>query len=273
KSGANKIRFTHKLGIASLDRYTAPDYPGWDMKISDQQRIDVWLKEFREAEKKGVWYDFSIVYLPQDHCSGTTPDMPTPNAHMADNDLALGRMVEAISNSKFWPKTVIFVIEDDPQNGFDHIDGHRSICLVISPYTKRREVVSNFYNQTSVLHTMQRILGVPAMNQFDSSSPLMTECFTRKPDFTPYKALPVKTPLDELNPPMKNLKGAARRWAERSLAQDLTVPDRVEEDTWNRILWYAQKGEAAYPAHLVGAHGSGLKARGLRLDRDRIVED
>jgi len=273
KSGTNKIPLTHKLGIAALDRYTAQDYPGWDMKITDQQRIDIWLKEFREAEKKGVWYDFSIVYLPQDHCSGTTPGMPTPNAHMADNDLALGRLVEAISHSKFWPKTVIFVIEDDPQDGFDHIDGHRSICLVISPYTKRREVVSNFYNQTSVLHTMQRILGVQAMNQFDSSSPLMTECFTRKPDFTPYKALAVKTPLDELNPPMKKLQGAARAWAERSLAQDLTRPDRIQEDTWNRILWFAQKGEAAYPAHLAGAHGTGLKARGLRLDRDRIVED
>jgi DNA-binding beta-propeller fold protein YncE len=273
KAGSNKIKFTHKLGIAALDRYTAQDYPGWDMKISDQQRIDVWMKEFREAERKGTWHDFSIVYLPQDHCSGTSPGMPTPNAHMADNDLALGRMVEAISNSKFWPKTVIFVIEDDPQNGFDHIDGHRSICLVISPYTKRREVVSNFYNQTSVLHTMQRILGLPAMNQLDGAAPLMTECFTRKPDFTPYKALAVKTPLDELNPPMKKLKGAARVWAERSLAQDLRKPDRVEEDAWNRILWYAQNGEATYPAHLAGAHGMGLKGRGLRLDRNRIVED
>jgi DNA-binding beta-propeller fold protein YncE len=273
KSGANKIKLTHKLGIAALDRYTAQDYPGWDMKVSDQQRIDVWMKEFREAEKKGTWHDFSIVYLPQDHCSGTSPGMPTPNAHMADNDLALGRLVEAISNSKFWPKTVLFVIEDDPQNGFDHIDGHRSICLVISPYTKRREVVSAFYNQTSVLHTMQRILGVPAMNQLDGSAPLMTECFTRKPDFTPYKALAVKTPLDELNPPMKKLKGAARTWAERSLAQDLRKPDRVEEDAWNRILWYAQKGDAPYPASLAGAHGKGLRARGLRLDRDRIVED
>ncbi|MGL4549847.1 MAG: bifunctional YncE family protein/alkaline phosphatase family protein, partial [Gemmataceae bacterium] len=224
KANAGKVPVTHKMGVAPLARYTSPAYPGWNMKVTDQQRIDAWLAEFRGYEKKGTWVDFSIVYLPQDHCSATQPGMPTPNAHMADNDLALGRLVEAVSNSRFWPKAVIFVIEDDPQGGFDHIDGHRSIGLVVSPYTKRREVVSAFYNQTSVLHTMQRILGVPAMNQMDGLAPLMTGCFTRKPDFTPYRAVPVATPLDELNPPAKGLKGAARRRAEWSEGADLRRP-------------------------------------------------
>lgn len=265
RSGANKIALKHRMGLAPLERYTAPNYVGWNMKVTDQQRIDAWLAEFREYEKKGTWIDFSLLLLPQDHCSGTQPGMPTPAAHMADNDLALGRLVEAISRSKFWAKTVIFVIEDDPQNGFDHVDGHRSLCLVISPYTKRREVISDFYNQTSVLHTMQRILGVPAMNQLDGSAPLMTTCFTHKPDFTPYKARSVKTPLDQLNPPLKGLKGAARHWAEKSLAENLSQPDAVDEDTWNRILWFAVKGEASYPSALAGAHGTGLRGRKLRL--------
>src|SRR5207248_10742079 len=137
--------------------------------------------------RRGNWPNLTIVYLPNDHTSGTTPGLPTPRAQVADNDLALGRVVEAISHSRFWPKTCIFVIEDDPQDGFDHVDGHRSLCLVISPYTHRGKVISRFYNQTSVLHTMERILGLPPMNQMDALAPLMTECFMDRPDLTPYK--------------------------------------------------------------------------------------
>src|SRR5205823_7506585 len=140
------------------------------------------LKEFRDFEKKKTFPDLVMLYLPQDHTSGTTPGMPTPRAHLGDNDLALGRLVEAVSRSAFWKQTCIFVIEDDPQDGFDHVDGHRSVCLVISPYTKRGQVVSQFYNQTSVVHTMERILGLPAMNQLDGLAPLMTACFMDKPD-------------------------------------------------------------------------------------------
>src|SRR5262249_23725481 len=159
-----------------------------------------------------------ILHLPQDHTSGTTPDMPTPRAHVADNDLAVGRLVEIISRSKFWPKTCIFIIEDDPQDGWDHVDGHRSVCLVISPYTKPGQVISCFYNQTSVVHTMERILGVPPMNQLDALAPVMDACFTGKGDFTPYRARPANVPLDELNPPKKKLRGQALHWAEKSLA-------------------------------------------------------
>ena len=137
--------------------------------------------------------------------------MPTPRAHMADNDLALGRLVEAISKSKFWPKTCIFVIEDDPQDGFDHVDGHRSLCLVASPYTRRKAVVSRFYNQTSVLHTMERILGLPPMNQMDALAPVMDACFTDRPDPTPYTARPATVPLDELNKKVQELPGEGAR--------------------------------------------------------------
>jgi YVTN family beta-propeller protein len=271
RSGKGKIKFQHKEYIETLMRYTSPDYPGWGMKITDQQRIDVFLREFREYEKKGGFPNFVIVYLPQDHTSGTEPNMPTPRAHMADNDLAVGRLVEAVTNSKFWPRTAIFMVEDDPQDGFDHVDGHRSICLVVSPYTKRKAVVSQFYNQTSVLHTMQRILGLPAMNQLDGLAPLMTECFTARPDLTPYKAIVPKVPLDELNRPLKELKGKEREMAELSLKQDLSKPDRIDDDAFNVILWHAMKGaNAPYPKAWAGAHGRGLKALGLRLVNGRV---
>ncbi|HTE19257.1 MAG TPA: alkaline phosphatase family protein [Armatimonadota bacterium] len=262
-----KIRFSHNIGIERLRRYSNPDFPGWNMSIPDVLRVEVALKELREAERTGLWPNLTMVYLPNDHTSGTTPGMPTPRAHMADNDLALGRLVEALSRSRFWPETCIFVIEDDPQDGFDHVDGHRSISLVISPYTRRGAVVSSFYNQTSVLHTMERILGIPPMNQMDAMAPLMSDCFTPKADLRPYTCLPNRVPLDELNPPMSSLRGFERQWAKASLGQRFDLFDQADEDTLNRILWHsARGGKAPYPAHLAGAHGRGLRARRLALD-------
>jgi hypothetical protein len=155
------------------------------------------------------------------------------------------------------------VIEDDPQDGFDHVDGHRSICLIISPYTKRGVVISEFYNQTSVLHTMQRILGVPPMNQMNALAPLMTACFTDKPDYTPFTALPNEIPLDEMNLPLRSQSGKTFFYAKKSVRLPLGKFDMADEDLMNRILWHSVKGEAPYPSHLAGAHGKGLKGRRL----------
>ena len=210
-----------------------------------------------------------IIYLPNDHTSGTSPGAPTPRAQVADNDLALGRIVEAITHSPFWPKTCILVIEDDPQAGFDHVDGHRSLCLVISPYTKRGEVISEFYNQTSVLHTMERILGIPSMNQMDAQAPLMTACFTKTPDFTPTTALENRIPLDEMNPQMGQLRGKALYWARKSLEEPFEQFDEADEDVLNRIIWHSVKGvDTPYPAHLAGAHGTGLAVLNLKLTEE-----
>jgi DNA-binding beta-propeller fold protein YncE len=263
-TGTNAISFTQNIGIEPLRRYSSPSFPGWNMKIPDVLRADRFLDELAEFERNGDLPSLTLIFLPQDHGSGTSPGMPTPSAHMADNDLAVGRIVEGLSRSRFWPKTCVFVIEDDPQNGFDHVDGHRSICLVASPYTKRGEVISEFYNQTSVLHTMERILGLPPMNQMDAMSPLMTSCFTDEPDFSPYEALDANLPLDDLNRPVAELDPEQRKWAEASLAQDFEGFDRADEDTLNRIIWHFAKGpDAPYPAHLAGAHGTGLKGRRL----------
>jgi hypothetical protein len=265
QQGNGKITFQQSIGIERLRHYTAPDYPGWNLKITDVQRVDRFQREFRKAEQTGDWPNLIMVFLGQDHTSGTKPGMPTPRAHLADNDLALGRLVETISHSKFWRKTCIFVIEDDPQDGFDHVDGHRSICLVVSPYTKRGQVVSRFYNQTSVVHTIERILGLSPMNQMDALAPLMNDCFTDTPNWTPYKALANRVPLDEVNEDVNQLHGLKRAWALRSDALDFTRMDQADEDTLNRILWHAAQGVAAlYPAHLTGKHGRGLNALKLR---------
>ena len=172
---------------------------------------------------------------------------------MADNDLALGRIVEAVSRSRFWPETCIFVVEDDPQNGFDHIDGHRTVALVLSPYTRRHAVDSTNYNQTSMVRTIEQILGLPPMNQFDASATPMASCFADRPDLRPYEAVKNNIPLDEMNPPLSEISDPRQRhWAEVSLQLPLDEVDEADEDTLNRILWHAQRGrDDTYPAWAV----------------------
>jgi hypothetical protein len=182
---------------------------------------------------------------------------------VADNDLSLGRIVEGISRSRFWPTTCIFIVEDDPQDGFDHVDGHRSVCLVVSPYTKRHAVVSQFYNQGSVVHTIERILGIAPANRMYALAPVMTACFAPEPDLTPYASAPNRVPLGELNPDKESLRGDDRRFAEASEKLRLDKPDLADEDTLNRVLWHAAKGDRPYPAEWAGAHGRGLAKLGL----------
>ncbi len=237
-----KFTFAQSIGIERLRQFSCRAYPGWNLGVPDVLRADLFLRELKTYEAQGTWPNLIILYLGNDHTSGTSPGFPTPRAQVADNDLALGRAIEGISKSKFWPTTCIFVVEDDPQDGFDHVDGHRSPALVISPYTKRGAAVHAFYNQTSVLHTMERMLGLPAMNQFDSLAPLMRACFTGKPDLRPYASLANRIALDEMNPPVAALRGKARFWAQQSLALDFRRADEADEDTLNRILWHAAKG-------------------------------
>jgi len=264
KNKAGKITFQHDIQIETLRRFSCPDFPGWQMKIPDAVRADVFLKEFADYEKRGDWPNLVIIFLPSDHTSGTRPGSPTPRAQVADNDLAVGRIVERISSSRFWPKTCIFAIEDDPQAGFDHVDGHRSVCLVVSPYTRRGAVVSKFYNQTSVLHTMSRMFGIAPMNQMVALAPLMSDCFTSKPNLQPYRCRPNQIPLDEMNKATAELEGDELFWALKSLEQPFDDVDCADEDTLNRILWHAVKGvNAQYPVHLAGAHGRGLRKLGL----------
>ncbi|MCC7434382.1 MAG: hypothetical protein IT363_06830 [Methanoregulaceae archaeon] len=270
QSGKLTTKYPKRMFVDRLITYTDPDFPGWNMEIPEQIRADIFLEKFAKQDRMA---NMTIIYLPQDHTSGTSENQPTPRACVADNDLALGRIVEALSKSKYWPTMAIFVIEDDPQNGFDHIDGHRSICLVVSPYSKRGSVNSDFFNQTSALHTMLRILGIKPMTSFTSASPVMTSCFTETPDFTPYTLRPAKIALDELNKPKSAMNAFERKWADLSEAQDLSKMDAIEDDTMNRILWHSVRGTEPYPAAWAGAHGRGLDKKGLKRDPRKSDEE
>jgi hypothetical protein len=219
------------------------------MSVPDQWRADYFIKELQRFERDGDFPNLVVICLPQDHTSATDPGCPTPAACVGDNDLAFGRIVEALSRSKFWPQMAIFAIEDDPQAGWDHVSGYRTIAFAIGPHVKRGAVVSTQYNTTSLIRTMEQILGLPPMNQFDASAQPMFDCFIDEPDLRPYHALPVETPLDEMNPPLAAISDPQQRDdAIASASLDLREADRAPEDVLNRILWRAMKGStAAYP--------------------------
>ncbi len=247
-AGTNTISIKAKSNLPQMEPYTCPTYIGFPNKVSDQYRAKEFIKELKEFEKNDNLPNFIIMLLPNDHTSGTRPGVPTPRAAVADNDLALGQIVEAISKSKFWKETCIFVTQDDPQAGLDHVDGHRTIGMVISPYTKRKEVISTNYSQINMFRTIENILGIPPLNQFDLAAEPMTDCFVKKPDFTPYTALPNNIPLDELNPELRALTGEARYWAIKSMEQNLDELDQIDEYTFNRIIWHSIKGyNVPYP--------------------------
>jgi YVTN family beta-propeller protein len=267
-----QVTFKQSVQFQNLMNYTCRQYPGWDLAIPDACRLKVFLKEFSGFEQSGKMPDFMLVYLPQDHTSGTGQTVPTPRAMVADNDLATGEVVSAISKSPFWKNTVIFINEDDPQSGYDHVDGHRSFCLIASPYTKRDAIVSHFYNQTSVLHTMTRIMGLPPMNQSCAMAPTMEDCFTSQPDLRPYQAVPNIIPLDERNKPRRAMSAPEQKLADAVDKMDFTRPDRADEDKLNRLIWIASGRTEAYPVEFAGPHGRGLSALHLKLDKTQDTD-
>jgi hypothetical protein len=253
REGTETINLFSRPSIESLRPYLVTNTVGWDMDVPDVFRAAQFIKDLRQFEARGEFPNLTLICLPNDHTSGTKAGMPTPAAHVADNDLALGQIVEAISRSRFWKETCVFVIEDDPQNGWDHVSGYRTVAYAISPYTKRGAVVSTQFNQTSLLRTMELILGLPPMNQMDATATPMFDCFVATPNFTPYTALTNNVPLDELNPePKKVADPLLRKQAYASARLPLDQVDRCPEDLLNRILWHAMKGSAAaYPAWAV----------------------
>ena len=161
---------------------------------------------------------------------------------VADNDLALGRIVDAISHSRYWKDSAIFVTEDDSQDGLDHVDGHRTVGFVISPYVKHGQVDSSFFSIVNVFRTIEQILGLSPVNQFDAAAEPMFSVFTSKPDLTPYSARPNQVPLDEMNPSLAGLVGLQRDLARFSLTIDSSEPDSADADMLNRAIWHSVKG-------------------------------
>jgi hypothetical protein len=223
-----------------LRAHTNPDFPAYDLEIRDQRRADVWLAEFNEWVRRGSMPRLQIMRLPNDHTSGARAGAPTPRAHMADNDLALGRIIEALSKSPFWKNTVVFVLEDDAQNGPDHVDSHRSPLFVISPYSAGG-VIHRFANTTDVLLTIEEILGLGSLSQFDHYGQPLREIWRAEPDLRPYAVLVPAANLDEVNPPNTPE-------ARESARLDLRFEDIADEDLFNRILWRTIKGRSVpYP--------------------------
>ena len=249
KGETNDVIFASYPMVASLKPYLPTDYVGWAMEVPDQYRADFVIRELKEFEAKGEWPSLIFICLPNDHTSGTGKGSPTPASHVADNDLAFGRIVEAISHSKFWPETAIFAIEDDPQAGWDHVSGYRTTAYCISPYTKRGAVVNTQYNTTSLIRTIEQILGLPPMNQFDASATPMSDCFTDTANLAPFNASANNVALDQLNPAPHAIKDPVlRRDAEQSAKINFREADKAPEDVLNRILWHAMKGtKEPYP--------------------------
>ncbi|WP_235459448.1 bifunctional YncE family protein/alkaline phosphatase family protein [Streptomyces olivochromogenes] len=203
--------------------------------ICGSPRIEEWKKEFAQYEASGELPAFEMVRLPNDHTSGTKAGMPTPKAYVADNDWALGQLVDAVSHSKFWKSTAIFVTEDDAQNGPDHVDAHRTISQVISPYTRTGRVDSTFYSTASMVRTIELLLGLGPMTQFDAYATPMVNSFTARPNAAPYDAVRPTTDLTAVNT-------AGFPLAEVSAKQDLTKEDQIDERTFNEAIWKSVRG-------------------------------
>ncbi|MGI4020967.1 MAG: bifunctional YncE family protein/alkaline phosphatase family protein [Janthinobacterium lividum] len=248
--------FKNVTTISRVKPMLSPNYPGSDyLKITDQVRAAAFINELQAFEKKpgDQFPNLSVMALSTDHTTGSRPGMPTPRAMVADNDLALGRIIEAVSKSKFWKNTVIFVTEDDSQTGWDHVSAYRTTGFVISPYSKMQQTISVNYNQTSMVRSIEQILGIPPMNLLDATALPMFACFTdRKPAQSTYTALSNKIPLNEMNRNLSALKGKALLYAKQSMRPEYDHIDGGNDDVLNRILWYNRKGNNKYPAHLTG---------------------
>jgi DNA-binding beta-propeller fold protein YncE len=223
-----------------LASHSHPTFPNFDMKIPDQHRADLWLEEFAGYVQQGNLPALETIWLPRDHTAGGRPGFNTPRAMAADNDLAVGRIAEAVSHSPYWRSTVIFVLEDDAQNGPDHVDSHRSPLLVISPWA-RGGAIHRFANTTDVLKTIEELLHLGSMSQFDHYGRALRDVWLDRPDLTSYTVIRPTIDLAEVNQD-------TGKQARASTGFNLEVADAIDDDAFNRVLWSIEKGETSYPA-------------------------
>ncbi len=237
-----------KAPIEPVNKILATNFPAYNTNIPDVVRAQIFLKDLKQFEAEGKMPNLILLQLPSNHTNGASPGASTPAAMVADNDLALGQIVEALTKSKFWAKMAIFVVEDDAQNGVDHVDGHRTTAFVASPYAKRGAIDSTFYSHQSMLKTMELMLGLPTMSLFDLIAHDMRNSFTGTPDLTPFTAEMPKQDLYARNPQVKALNGKARQAAVDSARMKFDVPDAAPTERLNRIVWGMVRGwEVPYP--------------------------
>lgn len=246
QSGA-KPSWRNTTTIDNILPLISPLFPDNDnLVFSDQQRAEIFLSEWEQFEREGNLPNLMIVSLPNDHTAGTSPGFPTPNAMVADNDLALGRIIDRISKSKYFDSTVIFITQDDSQGGWDHISAYRTVGMVISAYSPETVITSN-YNQTSMVRTMEQILGLPPMNVIDATAQPMFDCFANNKRSFNFNYLPSNIPLDEMNKPLSALRGIEKKYAKQSINEVYNEVDGGEDDEMNRIIWFYAKGKKKYP--------------------------
>jgi YVTN family beta-propeller protein len=236
--------FHASTDVPSLTKILQPSFPGFQLQVPDQYRADLFLKDLHTAEQTNKLPQLNLMTIMDDHTAGTDPAYPTPSAMVADNDLALGRIIDGISHSKFGKDSAVFVMEDDSQDGVDHVDGHRNPTLVWSPYANKGAVVNDYYTQLNVVRTIEQILALPPMTQMDLAAEPMYSAFTNKPNLTPYTAKPNQIPLNTLNGSAQAAAPAAAQptaqaWADWSKKQNWKAPDRADSAHLNRADWYA----------------------------------
>jgi YVTN family beta-propeller protein len=252
--------------VPSVNAINDSAVPTFDTDIPDQYRTDIWEQSFAQAEKTGNLANLSLIAMPQDHTAGTSGKDPFPTAMAADNDLAVGRIISDISHSQFWKDSAVFVLEDDSQNGTDHVDGHRAPLYIASPYAKRGIVDSTYYSQINVVKTIEQILHIQPMNQMDRAAEPMFDAFTNTPNYAPYTTLANQVPLTyglkvqpAASPQAKALVKAAPQPVVPAAAQSLynqwvdwsddqftsgamKAEDSVNPAQMNRLTWYASTG-------------------------------
>jgi YVTN family beta-propeller protein len=247
-----------------------------DSQFRGNSRLGIWLDEFQKIAKERSQGlsdrlpNLSIMRLPNDHTDGIAARKPTPQFYVADNDYALGLLVEAVSNSPYWKDTAVVVVEDDAQDGPDHIDAHRSVALVISAYNRPGALIHEFHNTVSLIRTIELLLGIEPMNQLDATaSPI--DIFRAEPDLKPYKTLLPKVALDNLlTPPARD--AATAYWMQRTGEQDLAHADMADPEVLNRIIWFSVKGNAPMP-EIKRLPVFDAMRLGLQEEREEIAEE
>jgi YVTN family beta-propeller protein len=226
----------YKANIPVLEGHFCPYYTSWDETVRDTTRFYQWKREFDSLLAKNAVPQLNTLRFINDHTEGASVGRPTPFAHVADNDLAVGMFVEYLSKSSIWKETAIFIVEDDAQNGPDHVDAHRTTAYVAGGFVKRRHVDHTPYSTSSMLRTMELILGLPPMSQYDAAATPMWNSFSKTPDLSPFQSLPARVDLNE-----KNLK--ANSLSRKSLSFDFSKEDRADDFEFNEVIWKAIRGE------------------------------
>ena len=245
-----KTDFTNLTTISRVRPIMSQTYPCYDgHDFNDQMRADAFIKELHDYEGKSgdQLPQLMVMALPNDHTAGMAPGFPTPRAMVADNDLALGRIIEAVTKSRFWGSTVVFVTEDDSQDGWDHVSAYRTTGFVISPYSHLQKTVHKNYNQVSMVRTIEQILGLPPMNIMDATALPMFDCFSNVSNKKAFSFEKNNVPLNEMNKGTASLTGKAKKFAQLSMLPEFAHIDGGNDDLLNRILWFASKGNTPYP--------------------------